>query len=55
VAIITIQVLQLRNWRSPETALRWHFAPRVVFGQTATLPFVAMGLAVMNWGVGGLC
>ena len=55
MAIVTIQVLQLRNWRSPETALRCHFAPRVVFGQAATLPFVAVGLAVMNWGVGGLC
>jgi hypothetical protein len=55
VAIVTIQVLQLRNWRPPEPALRWHFAPRVMFGQAATLPFVAVGLAVMNWGVGGLC
>jgi hypothetical protein len=55
VATVTIQVLQLRNWRSPETALRWYFAPRVVFGQAATLLFVAVGLAVMNWGVGGLC
>jgi hypothetical protein len=29
-AVVTIQVLVLRNWRSLEPAFRWHFVPRVV-------------------------
>jgi hypothetical protein len=28
--------------------------PRVVLGQVATLPLVATGVAVLNWGVSGL-
>jgi hypothetical protein len=53
-AIVAIQVLQLRNWHSLEANLRWHFVPRVVLGQVATLPLVAPGIAVLSWGVSGL-
>jgi hypothetical protein len=53
-AIVAIQLLQLRNWRSLEATLRWHFVARVVLGQVATLPLVAAGIAVLNWGVSGL-
>ena len=49
-----IQVLVLRNWRSLEPAFRWHFVPRVVLSQLATLPIVAAGVGVMGWGLGGL-
>ena len=53
-AVVIIQVLVLRNWRSLEPAFRWHFVPRVVLCQLATLPIVAAGVGVMGWGVGGL-
>lgn len=53
-AVVTIQVLVLRNWRSLEPAFRWHFVPRVVLCQLATLPIVAAGIGVMGWGLGGL-
>jgi modulator of FtsH protease len=53
-AVVTIQVLVLRNWRSLEPAFRWHFVPRVVLCQLATLPIVAAGIGVMGWELGGL-
>jgi hypothetical protein len=53
-AVVIIQLLVLRNWRSLEPAFRWHFVPRVVLCQLATLPIVAAGVDVMGWGVGGL-
>ena len=53
-AIVSIQLLQLRNWQSLEASFRWHFVPRVVFGQAATLPFVAAGIALVKGGVEGL-
>ncbi len=53
-AVVIIQVLVVRNWRSLEPAFRWHFVPRVVLCQLATLPIVAAGVGVMGWGVGGL-
>jgi hypothetical protein len=53
-AVVIIQVLVLRNWRSLEPAFRRHFVPRVVLCQLATLPIVAAGVGVMGWGVGGL-
>jgi hypothetical protein len=52
--VVIIQVLVLRNWRSLEPAFRWHFVPRVILCQVATLPIVAAGVSVMGWGVGGL-
>ena len=52
--VVIIQVLVLRNWRSLEPAFRWHFVPRVVLCQLATLPIVAAGIGVMGWGLGGL-
>jgi hypothetical protein len=52
--VVIIQVLVLRNWRSLEPAFRWHFVPRVLLCQVATLPIVAAGVSVMGWGVGGL-
>ena len=54
VAIVVIHLLHLRNWQSLEVNLRWNFVGRVVLGQAATLPFVVAGVAVLNWGVGGL-
>jgi hypothetical protein len=53
-AIVTIQILQLRNWHALEGYLRWHLVPRVILGQVATLPLVAAGIAVLSWGVSGL-
>jgi hypothetical protein len=53
-AIVAIQLLQLRNWRSQDPSFRRHFVPRVVFGQAATLPFVVAGIALVNWGAEGL-
>jgi hypothetical protein len=53
-AIVAIHLRQLKNWRSLEPALRWNYVGRVVLGQVATLPFVAAGVAVLSWGVGGL-
>ena len=50
-AIVAIQLLQLRNWQSLDPSFRWHFVPRVVLGQAATLPFVVAGLALVSWGV----
>jgi hypothetical protein len=52
--IVAIQLHQLRNWQSLESELRRHFVTRVVLSQVATLPFMAAGVAVLNWGVGGL-
>jgi modulator of FtsH protease len=53
-AVMVIQVLVLRNWRSMDPAFRWHLVPRVVLCQLATLPIVAAGVGVMGWGVDGL-
>ena len=53
-AVVIIQVLVLRNWQLLEPAFRWHFVPRVVLCQVATLPIVAAGVGVMGWSVGGL-
>src|ERR687893_1436632 len=53
-AVVIIQLLVLRNWQSLEPAFRWHFVPRVVLCQVATLPIVAAGVGVIGWGVGGL-
>jgi hypothetical protein len=54
-AVVTIQLLGLRNWRSsPDPSFRWHLVQRVVLCQLATLPIVATGVGVMGWGVGGL-
>ena len=53
-AVVIIQVLVLRNWRSLEPAFRWHFVPRVVLCQLATLPIVAAGVGMLGWGEGGL-
>jgi hypothetical protein len=54
IAIVAIHLLHLRHWQSLEANLRWNFVGRVVLGQAATLPFVAAGVAMLNWGVGGL-
>ena len=53
-AVVTIQLLVLRNWRSLDPGFRWHFVPRVVLCQAATLPIVAAGVGLMGWGIGGL-
>ena len=60
-AIVSIQLLQLRNWQSLDPSFGRHFASRVVFGQAATLPFVVAGIALVNrgsegpyWLVGGV-
>ncbi len=53
-AIVAIHLRQLKNWRWLEPALRWNYVGRVVLGQVATLPFVAAGVAVLSWRVGGL-
>ena len=53
-AIVTIQLLHLRQWDSLDTTLRGHFVGRVVIAQLATLPFVMAGVGLLNWGVGGL-
>src|SRR5215210_6084020 len=53
-AIVTIQLLHMRNWQSLETTLRRNFGGRVVLGQAATLPFMTAGVAVLSWGVDGL-
>ncbi len=53
-AIVAIQLLQLRNWQSLEPSLRWHFVPRVVFGQAATLPFIVAGITLVSGGAEGL-
>jgi hypothetical protein len=52
--VVAIQLLQLRTWRSLESSFRWHFVPRVVFSQTATVPFVVAGIALVNGGDAGL-
>ena len=52
--VVIIQVLVLRNWQSLDPSFRWHFVPRVVLCQAATLPIVAAGVGVMGWGLGGL-
>ena len=52
--IVVIQLLHLKNWRSLEPTFRRHFVGRVVLGQVATLPFVAAGIVMLNWGVVGL-
>ena len=53
-AVVTIQLLVLRNWRSLEPAFRRHFVPRVVLCQVATLPILAAGVGLLGWGEGGL-
>ena len=47
-AIVTIQLLQLRNWRLLERHLRLAFVARVVLSQVAILPFVVAGVAVLG-------
>jgi hypothetical protein len=37
-----------------QPSFRWHFVPRVVLCQVATLPIAAAGVGVMGWGVSGL-
>jgi len=54
LAIVVIHLLQLRNWRSLEAYIRWNLVGRIVMGQAATLSFVGAGVAVLNWGIGGL-
>ncbi len=54
VAILTIQLRQLRNWQSLEPSIRLTFVTRMVAGQLATLPFVGAGIAILSWGVDGL-
>ncbi len=54
VAVVVIQMLVVKNWRSLEPTLRWYFVARVVLCQLSTLPFVAAGTVVMGWGLGGL-
>ena len=54
VAILTIELLQLRNWQSLEPSLRWNFLGRVVTSQVAALTFVSAGVAVVGWGMVGL-
>ena len=54
LAIVAIHLLQLRNWRSLGAYIRWNLVGRIVMGQAATLPFVGAGVAVLNWGIGGL-
>lgn len=54
VAILTIQLRQLRNWQSLKPSLRWNFLARVVTSQVAALTFVSAGVAVLSWGVVGL-
>ncbi len=54
LAIVAIHLLQLRNWRSLEAYIRWNLVGRIVMGQAATLSFVGAGVAVLNWGIGGL-
>jgi hypothetical protein len=54
LVIVAIHLLHLRNWRSLGAYLRWNFVGRIVVGQAATLPFVGAGVAVLNWGIGGL-
>jgi len=53
-AIVAIQLLQLRNWKSLEPHLRLVGVAWIVMGQVATLPFVAAGGAMLGWGMGGL-
>ena len=53
-AIVAIQLLQLRNWKSLEPHLRLAGVAWIVMGQVATLPFVAAGGAMLGWGMGGL-
>jgi hypothetical protein len=53
VVIVVIRLLHLKNRRSLEPAFRRHFVGRVVLGQVATLPFVAAGIVMLNWGVVG--
>lgn len=53
-AVVTIQLLVLRNWRSLEPAFQRHVVPRVVLCQVATLPIVAAGVGMLGWGEGGL-
>src|SRR5829696_5912389 len=53
-AIVAIQLLQLRSWKSLEPHLRLVGVAWIVMGQVATLPFVAAGGAMLGWGMGGL-
>jgi hypothetical protein len=53
-AIVAINLLHLRNWQSLVLPLRLAFVGHEVLGQVATLPFVAAGVAVLDWGIGGL-
>jgi hypothetical protein len=54
IAIVAIQLRHVRNWQSLDANLRWNFVGRVVLGQVSTLPIVAAGVVVLNWGFGGL-
>jgi hypothetical protein len=53
-AVVALQVLQVRHWQALEPTLRWNFVTRAALGQAATVPFVAAGVAVLSWGLGGL-
>ena len=53
-AVVGLQVLQVRHWQAMEPTLRWNFVTRAALGQAATVPFVAAGVAVLSWGLGGL-
>jgi hypothetical protein len=53
-AVVGLQGLQLRHWRALEPTLRWNLVTRAALGQAATVPFVAAGVAVLSWGLGGL-
>jgi hypothetical protein len=54
-AVVGLQVLQVRHWQALEPTLRWkNFMLRAALGQTATVPFVAAGVAVLSWSLGGL-
>jgi hypothetical protein len=54
IAVVVIQLLQLKNLRRLAPEFRWHFVGRVVLGQAATLPFVIAGIVVLTNGVDGL-
>ena len=53
-AVVSIQVLRVKNWPTMEPDLRQSFVLRVALGQVATLPFLAAGPAVVGWGVEGV-
>lgn len=52
--VVAIQLLHLRNWRAMVSSLRLAFVVRVVLGQSAIVPFLYAGVAVLGWGTEGL-